>query len=154
MIQSDDSFEPWGHTIFCDDVRYEVDGKRSYIGVYTGSIIIFDQFPVTLPKFCFVLYLTQHKKNFVADATIKLLLPGEAVVTMDFKERSPGSTVAPAFEDDTISAVTIESAITAAMFRLEKPGEILVRADLAGKTIKMGRLQVVAGDPNRSSTAQ
>ncbi len=36
-------------TIFCDDVRQEVGGKLSLIGVYNGVMYV-PQFPVTLPK--------------------------------------------------------------------------------------------------------
>ncbi len=36
-------------TTFCDDVRQEVGGKQSLIGVY-NSVMFVPQFPVTLPK--------------------------------------------------------------------------------------------------------
>ena len=36
-------------TTFCDDVRQEVGGKQSLIGVYNGVMYV-PQFPVTLPK--------------------------------------------------------------------------------------------------------
>lgn len=41
-------------TIFCDDIRHEMGGKLSYIGVYSGRLIV-SKFPVTLPKLCLAL---------------------------------------------------------------------------------------------------
>lgn len=41
-------------TIFCDDIRHEVGGKLSYIGVYSGHLFV-PSFPVTLPKLCLAL---------------------------------------------------------------------------------------------------
>ena len=41
-------------TIFCDDVRQEIGGKCSYIGVYGGEMFV-PGFPVSLPKLCLVL---------------------------------------------------------------------------------------------------
>jgi hypothetical protein len=38
-------------TIFCDDVRWEIGGKLSYIGVYSG-VLLAPEFPVTLPRLC------------------------------------------------------------------------------------------------------
>lgn len=38
-------------TLFCDDIRHEVGGKLSYIGVYSGGLFV-PAFPVTLPKLC------------------------------------------------------------------------------------------------------
>jgi len=38
-------------TLFCDDIRHEVGGKLSIIGVYSGALFV-QAFPVTLPKLC------------------------------------------------------------------------------------------------------
>ncbi len=38
-------------TLFCDDIRHEMGGKLSYIGVYSGSLFV-QAFPVTLAKLC------------------------------------------------------------------------------------------------------
>lgn len=41
---------PFLSTIYCDDIRQEVGGKLSLIGVY-NTVLYVPQFPVTLPKF-------------------------------------------------------------------------------------------------------
>jgi hypothetical protein len=38
-------------TIFCDDIRQEIGGKLSYIGVYNAQMFV-PSFPITLPKLC------------------------------------------------------------------------------------------------------
>ena len=38
-------------TLFCDDIRHEVGGKLSFIGIYSGGLFV-PAFPVTLPKLC------------------------------------------------------------------------------------------------------
>ena len=38
-------------TLFCDDIRQEIGGKFSYIGVYSGGLFV-PTFPITLPKLC------------------------------------------------------------------------------------------------------
>jgi len=38
-------------TLFCDDIRHEVGGKLSFIGVYSSKLFV-PSFPVTLPKLC------------------------------------------------------------------------------------------------------
>jgi len=37
-------------TTYCDDIRQEIGGKLSLMGVYNGVMFV-QQFPVTLPKF-------------------------------------------------------------------------------------------------------
>lgn len=41
-------------TIWCDDIRHEVGGKFSLIGIYTGALFV-PKLPLTLPKLCLVL---------------------------------------------------------------------------------------------------
>jgi hypothetical protein len=38
-------------TLFCDDIRHEVGGKLSFIGVYSGGLFV-QAFPATLAKLC------------------------------------------------------------------------------------------------------
>ncbi|HEN47124.1 MAG TPA: hypothetical protein ENI75_02030 [Mizugakiibacter sp.] len=38
-------------TIFCDDIRQEVSGKTSYIGVYSDKMMV-SQLPAFLPRLC------------------------------------------------------------------------------------------------------
>lgn len=38
-------------TLFCDDIRHEVGGKLSFIGVYSAVLFV-STFPITLPKLC------------------------------------------------------------------------------------------------------
>ena len=44
---------PTGSTIFCDDIRYEINGKVTLVGVYAADMVLPNDFPVTLPKICF-----------------------------------------------------------------------------------------------------
>ncbi|MBK5931102.1 DUF6941 family protein [Halochromatium salexigens] len=43
--------------IFCDDVRQEIGNKQSFIGVYSGDLLI-EHVPVVLPRLCVVATLT------------------------------------------------------------------------------------------------
>lgn len=54
-------------TLFCDDIRYEIGGKLSYIGVYSDGLIV-PTFPVTLPKLCLVVKIVTP-----ADEPLRLL---------------------------------------------------------------------------------
>jgi hypothetical protein len=41
-------------TVMCDDVRREEGNKLSYMGIY-GPTLLVPQFPIALPKLCFVM---------------------------------------------------------------------------------------------------
>lgn len=38
-------------TLYCDDIRQEIGGKLSFVGVYSGSLFV-QTFPATLAKLC------------------------------------------------------------------------------------------------------
>ena len=42
--------EPYGYTIFCDDIREEVGGKFSYMGRYFTEMLIPGAIPAVLPR--------------------------------------------------------------------------------------------------------
>lgn len=67
-------------TIFCDDVRHELNGKVSLMGVYGGDMYVTD-FPVTLPKICsfFELHIPPTLENNSADAVISVMKGAEKV---------------------------------------------------------------------------
>jgi hypothetical protein len=43
--------EPYGTTTFCDDIRYEVNGKLTLVGCYSTSLNFNGQAPGVLPTF-------------------------------------------------------------------------------------------------------
>ncbi|OJX68065.1 hypothetical protein [Magnetospirillum sp. 64-120] len=41
------------HTVYCDDIRFEQQGKVSIIGTFGGAVLL-PAYPATLPKLCVV----------------------------------------------------------------------------------------------------
>jgi hypothetical protein len=54
----------FAYTIFCDDIRYEVNNKTSYIGIM-GNLMYLPAFPAVLPKLCVLITAnTKHDQPF------------------------------------------------------------------------------------------
>jgi hypothetical protein len=49
--------EPFGVTLFCDDVREEKGGKRTYVGVHGRLLRISSARPAILPRLCIVSHI-------------------------------------------------------------------------------------------------
>lgn len=60
------------HTIFCDDIRHEINGKVSYIGVYSESLLA-PVFPITLPKLCISLKVTTPSDHPFRKLVVRVL---------------------------------------------------------------------------------
>ncbi len=68
----------FGHTIFCDDIRIEIEGKVTYVGSYVGSMLVKVPFPFTLPKFCFGVIFHQRREIYDPKLSLRIHLPGDA----------------------------------------------------------------------------
>ncbi len=72
--------------IICDDIRQEVGGKTSLMGVY-GDHIVLTKFPFTFPKLCFQVHMRECSREF--DLDIYLETPDERLLLMrDFNFRA------------------------------------------------------------------
>lgn len=136
-----------GHTIFCDDIRQEVGGKFSCIGIYASKMILHKPFPFRLPKFGFVITYRQKISVPLKNVVIKVHLPGyedtddEGVIGA---EMGLGSESLP---PDSGPYVMLTTNILAVGLLLKAPGAFRVRAYREDDVLKMGALNVEYGEP-------
>jgi len=70
--------EPTGFTIFCDDIREEVNGKLSLIGCYGADLRIFGSpLPILLPKLGFHITIRLPTDGPNLPLKIMIYLPGQ-----------------------------------------------------------------------------
>ena len=72
-------------TTFCDDIRQEIGGKISLIGVYNGVMYV-PQFPVTLPKLWLMTTLVMPYKEPPHSMKIHVTKNSEPLVDLDATE--------------------------------------------------------------------
>lgn len=162
MFQFD---EPFGSTIFCDDVRNEIGGKNSYIGVYPGSLAL-PAFPASVPKFGVV--TTIYEPRTMAQARdwkiiVRLYLPGD-----DSNQPSLTCELPPippeAYQmiersklpddEEVPKLVLMNAAFVLAPMILRQPGRIKVRAQYReGVIIKLGSCRVEMTQPQTAIAA-
>ena len=139
---------PFGHTIFCDDLRLEVDGKISLIGVYTGGMNVGAAFPVAIPKFA--IFVTYHERMLapLEPITVKILMEREEGVDVLY-EQSVDLTEAKTKGPELASPVALDERLSATAFNVQFaplviPGRcaLKVRAYRGGEEIRLGALQI------------
>jgi hypothetical protein len=70
-------------TIFCDEIRYEIGDKISYIGVYSGRLFV-DSFPVTLSQLCLKINILTPSNRPVRQLEISVFRDDIALVMGSF----------------------------------------------------------------------
>jgi hypothetical protein len=135
----------YGYSIFCDDIRLEIDGKVTYVGAYTsGILLVKTDFPVTLPKFCVAIFFNQKKGLFKPSLRIQIYLPGDtdekASIEAEVTAQEPPSIGNPENREYTMFG----SNMVFAPFTIDQPGRIKVRILRDGVLHRMGNLRVLS----------
>ena len=73
------------HTTFCDDIRHEVGGKFSYIGIYSDKMLV-SPVPSVLPKLCLAMSVITPLISPFRRLAIRVLKDDEELARRDFSE--------------------------------------------------------------------
>ncbi len=149
---------PHGHCIFCEDIRFEVNAKETYVGVFgSGELFILGrQLPTNIGKFAIKTYYCQRRTDVVAPLAIEILMPGDsddgpsARVDIDLQEVLENLPEATDIEDPFL---TIQSVFIFNPLEIKTEGLITVRAVRDGKSYRLGRLRVKV-NPTPAAPAQ
>jgi hypothetical protein len=142
--------QPHGYTIFCDDVRQEIGGKISLIGIYSSNLIVHSEFPVTLPKFVMaVSYIEPREFAASENLIIRAYLPGD---NEDHPSAQAEVSITKAKEENgqvqPDHLVNIRAFIMLSPMTIKETGKIKVRAIRNNETIKLGTLRIDQVFPN------
>jgi hypothetical protein len=152
-----DSPEAYGYTIFCDDIRLEVAGKMTFVGVYTGEMTIYTpSFPTVLPKIALSISYRQRFDKVVSPVQFRVLFPWDQNEDSPFVFDPPNDGLAEAAEGARRLAEESKEVAFASMtfnfffspFVISSPGLIKVRAVRGDELVKLGGLRITQGDPS------
>lgn len=141
----------YGSSIFCDDIRIEINAKHSFIGVYPHALSISGNFPAVLPKLCIATYL--YEINDLAcsrdwEIPIFVLGPGQSIDNPILRGNIPpppeNIKVSPDIKIEEMPQLYMISAMTIVFQPLiiNTAGFLRVRAQYKDKIIKLGSLRI------------
>jgi hypothetical protein len=139
--------QSWGFSLFCDDIRAEVGGKISVMGVYQVDLILPGTitFPTALPKFCILVKYYERLGSFEDDISIKIFNPSDAKDAPSFNLTSKRTTLPPPLyplEDDQEGIFNLTIPITFAPFPIQQEGFLKVRAHCGSIITNLGSLMI------------
>ncbi len=132
-------------SIFCDDLRQEVGGKLTFVGVYTGALWV-PSLPTVLPKFVVAVTLIADSLPRNGELEFKILRNDEVIAsrTLDaagLVVNSPSAgQIGTASDIETVQVVRAFFAF--APFEIDSPGILRVRATVDGEELKAGGLTI------------
>ncbi|WP_440480727.1 DUF6941 family protein [Pseudomonas qingdaonensis] len=108
----------YAHATYCDDIRQEVGGKFTLVGVYAGQVLV-PEIPCNLAKFCLALYVSATRAEPVKSITVTGVFAGREVLRMELGEAQIEQIMAP-----SIAAKPDGKRMTLVLIGLMSPFEV------------------------------
>jgi hypothetical protein len=96
----------YGYTIFCDDIRHEINAKLSYVGAFASVIKINGGLPAPIPKLCLSVYFYEWERLAITrnwEVPLVVIAPGQSL------ENPSASIMIPVFPRDMIESASKQS---------------------------------------------
>lgn len=79
------------HSLYCDDIRHETNGKVSYVGVYHGKLLV-PSVPVVVPKLCVAIFAVTSANEPFKKFSLKILKNDEKLVEQEISSEQLNQT--------------------------------------------------------------
>jgi hypothetical protein len=150
--------EPYGTALFCDDVRYEVNGKISLIGIYGPDLVVLGDLPTILPRFWISMFAYFPPDRSVRDVKMLVYLPGDPEDGPSIKLDLPWS-LEPQLDKkppyaDALASLYLRHQTGLTMVQLKEEGYIRVRLVHGKQRIRAGALRIRRQDPDRPISSE
>jgi hypothetical protein len=136
--------------IYCDDIRNEVGGKYSLMGVYQSEMV-FPQFPALAPKFCARITLRFAVDDRPRESLKIQLFSGDILLgAMEINQEQIQSSELPPQDPDIPPEdriLAIQTALIFSPFPIEAPCRLRLRAYVDGSEIKGNGLKIRLPSP-------
>jgi hypothetical protein len=115
-------------TVMCDDVRREEGNKLSYMGIYGSNLAVRD-FPVVLPKLCFVMSVVSDASENPPESLIfRIFRDDELLGEMTFSEEALTVVGERAENSEGRDAKRLVVGTVLQLFPLQLPGPCVLKA--------------------------
>jgi hypothetical protein len=147
---------PGGQIIFCDDIRNEMFGKLSLMGVYPNELVFHGEPPAALPQLCALVNYHFDPQNLPKTLVARLTFEqdsGEEQVLVETVDELPEfqGTVSiqlpPTTEPHAQAYVRINRVVRLDRPTFPGPGRLKVRMHIGDDEVRIGSLRISFAPP-------
>jgi hypothetical protein len=144
---------PFGYTIFCDDIRQEVAGKSTLVGVYGPEMTVFGTLPTHLPKLALSITYAERIGESDEPLELRVYMPGDAddaptlsaPVPDEMLAKFRGMVPPDDLAGEPLTMLTLQLAFSPILLKQE--GAVRVRMIRGNAEIRLGSLRIKAKPP-------
>ncbi len=134
--------------LYCDDIREEINGKSSLMGVYEGNLVV-ESLPVRLPKLCVVIFSRFSPDNPVKTFKVTVELNGEVIASIPVTETEYKSHFNEDDFADNHSLINIKTNVIFSPFVINEDGTLQAKIFLDDELIDCEPLHIRAKNKNK-----
>ena len=134
--------------LYCDDIREEINGKSSLMGVYEGNLVV-ESLPVRLPKLCVVIFSRFSPDNPVKTFKVTVESNGEVIASIPDTETDYNSHFNEDDFADNHSLINIKTNVIFSPFVINEDGTLQAKIFLDDELIDCEPLHIRAKNKNK-----
>lgn len=127
--------------LFCDDIRNELNGKMSFMGVYGGQLYV-ASLPIALPKLCCALTVMSQIDDQIKSLSIRGQLDESQLFAVDLNEQQISEILAQMQPTKDAKGRMIQVIFAMAPFNIEKAGKLSIEIVADEKPIECPGLRI------------
>lgn len=139
--------------IYCDDIREEIGGKRTLVGIY-GDALIVPQTPGLIPKLGIIVTLYSDRSNPVSRCKIVVRNNDQDIGEMDLDAAELANVRSQLDAPETSKWERLEVAMLFSPVHISQPGAITVQAITESETLQALPLSIRTGPILESVSAR
>jgi len=136
----------YAHAIYCDDIRQEVGGKTTLVGIYSGHCFV-NTIPCALPKLCISLSLSSPKSQPIKSINAIGSFAGNEIINMALNEEQITQLVAPNSTPERKGVMVVLLAVMSP-FNVPAAGKLTLDLKVDGEPIECEALVIEIAPPN------
>lgn len=145
----------FGYTLFCDDIRQEVNGKVTLVGVYGGEMTVFADLPTLLPKLALAVNYYETPDQTEEHLELLIFFPGDSEDAPTSRAKVPSEAIAELRKSGQIAALPAEDQrvgitmhVVFSPVTVKEDGFVRVRMARGQDVIRLGSLRIRSQVPS------
>lgn len=139
------------HVIYCDDIREEFDGKRTFVGVYNAELIV-NKTPSFIPKLVIHVETITPKDNPFQRLVFRIKRNNEIIVESDLtaQDLQRSVPVSPRRNTESI-AISGKMFFIFSPFEIDGPCTLSVEIETESEILNGARLHILDASSDREA---
>jgi hypothetical protein len=126
--------------LYSDDIRQEINGKISLIGVYQGGMSVFGELPQDLPKLVVSTYINSPIQKPFKRVIVEIILNNRTLETIEMPKDVLNNMQESITQNENFELISVNMVVTLQPFKVNEGGRLNVRVNADNEILESNAL--------------